>query len=175
LLWIVARDCDGSVFTKRRTLLRFLGVDFMFKNLKTPHGKNPMNHVRNLFFYFVGAAVLTMLLGVGVTAGSILFGLIGSVLVGAVAVAIGIGSTALIRSSLKLMQTGRVIQYSGFIGATYLGYLLIGFLFAGTVTLAQPLLAAVVTFGLAFGSATLMREIPWKGRTWLPKTWPAKK
>lgn len=140
----------------------------MFKNLKTPHGPNPLAHARNLWLYFVAAAAFTTFAGIGVAANGWLAVVLAALLVGSVSIIVGIGTTAVVRRAFNLIQTGRFVQYAGFAFASFLGYVIAGSVLAG-VTVTGALLAGLVTFGIAFGAATLLGEVPWRGRTWLPK------
>jgi hypothetical protein len=140
----------------------------MFKNLKTPHGANPLSHARNLWLYFAGAALVTMLLGCGATASSVLANIGASLVVGTVCILAGVGTTAFVRRAFNLVQTGRVVQYAGFVFASWLGFIAAGSVFGG-VSVSNAPAAGVLTFALAFGAATVMGEIPWRGRSWLPR------
>jgi hypothetical protein len=153
----------------------------MFK-IKTPH-RRPLRHLLNMFglFTFGAAATVGLHLGALVTAGSAsalpIMALVASALTaGAISLLGGVLVTATVRRVLNLVQTGRVIQYTGFTLASLLGLKLAAYFFA-SITLTAPLLAGFSLFAIAFGLATAFGEVPWRGRTWLPmrsKKAPAK-
>lgn len=128
-------------------------------------------HFLNMNGYFIAAAALTLLIGFGMSAGSLLSGLLSAVVIGVTGLTVGLGATILIRQVFGLMQTGRFIQYLSFFLGTWLGVGLASLLFSGLV-ITSAAGAALTTFAFAFGAATLVGEVPWKGRTWLPMRMP---
>jgi hypothetical protein len=76
------------------------------------------------------------------------------------------------RMRLGLMQTGRLVQWASFTFAAYLGLRLCDLVLGGTLAVTSPLLTAVTLFAFAFIPALLMNEVPWRGRTWMPKRMP---
>ncbi|MBX3151940.1 hypothetical protein KF728_17415 [Candidatus Obscuribacterales bacterium] len=121
--------------------------------------------------YFIAAAAITLLLGVGVSAGSLLTGIMAAAIIGVTGMFFGLGVTIALRAVLGLMQTGRVVQYLCFILGSWLGVGLASLLI-GSLSVTSGFGAALATFSLAFGAATLVGEVPWKGRTWLPVRMP---
>lgn len=85
-----------------------------------------------------------------------------------VSVFLGTLTTAMTRAYFGLIQTGRVIQWTGFWLATSLSTGLASYLFTTDATLALSLYNGFVVFTGAFAAAYLLGEIPWRGRTWLP-------
>jgi len=132
------------------------------------------SHFYKMIGYFSGASALALLLGVFISAGGFLPGLVSAVIIGAVALVFGLGSTIALRAVLGLMQTGRIIQYLCFIAGTWLG---IGAasLVVSSLVVTSGFWASLLIFAVAFGAATLVGEVPWKGRTWLPKQMPTRK
>jgi len=140
----------------------------MFK-IKTPH-RRPLRHLLNMYGLFVVAALATMFLPVGatITGGAAPLGVAFTALTaGAIGLLAGIVVTAVTRRVLLLTQTGRLIQYTGFWLASWLGLKAAAYFFAA-ITLSAPALAAFVLFAIAFGAATALGEVPTRGRTWLP-------
>lgn len=144
----------------------------MFK-IKTPH-RRPLRHLLRMYGLFVVAAFATLFLHAGATIGgasasapSLLAVVLTGLTAAAIALLAGILVTAMTRRLLRLTQTGRLIQYTGFWLASWLG-LKAGAYFFSAVTLTYPALAGLVLFAIAFGSATALGEVPWRGRTWLP-------
>lgn len=139
-----------------------------------------MMHPLKVFIFFVVASLVTMFAGVGASlsgdlAWQSMSGLVSALMVGAFALGGGMGITIFSRGAFGLMQTGRIIQWPAFIGSTWEGFTLAAWLFAGTLAVTSGLLASLFTFGLAFGWGYLRKEIPWKGRTWLPMKMPNRK
>ena len=140
----------------------------MFK-IKTPH-RRPLRHLLNMYGLFVVAALATTLLHAGatITGGASLVSVACSALTaGAIGLLAGIVVTAVTRRVLRLTQTGRVIQYTGFWLASWLGLKAAAYFFSA-ITLSAPAFAGFVLFALAFGAATALGEVPTRGRTWLP-------
>jgi hypothetical protein len=128
-------------------------------------------HFLNMIGYFVAAAAVTLFIGFGMSAGSLLSGLLSAVIVGVTGLTFGLGATIVIRQVFGLMQTGRFIQYLSFFLGTWLGVGLASLLISALV-ITSGAGAALTTFAFAFGAATLVGEVPWKGRTWLPIRMP---
>lgn len=140
-----------------------------------------MQHLWKMFFYFLVAAAVTCVFGLGVTAGDLLPTALAAALVSAGALIGGVGSTIALRSLFGLAQVGRLIQYTAFWLSAALSLKLIGIigglLFAASLTVNSALLAGFAVFAMAFASATITGEVQFKGRTWLPmkmKTPPKK-
>lgn len=139
-----------------------------FKNIKTPHG-NPLRHMRNMLGYFLAASLIVIFAGLGASSnGSIVSAVAASAVTAAIGLIGGIFVTMIFRSTFKLVQTGRWLQYAGFWLASWLGLTASAALFVGSVSLTSPLLASFLVFAIGFGSATAFGEVPWRGRTWLP-------
>lgn len=130
-------------------------------------------HFLKMMGYFVVAALITMFVGIGVTAGTILSGVLSAALIGFLGLFLGLVSTILIRGVFGLMQTGRVIQYLCFFFGAWSGVCLSSLLFSSLVVTTGPLTALVVV-AIGFGAATLTGDVPTKGRTWLPMRMPKK-
>ena len=138
------------------------------KNIKTPHG-NPFTHLRNMFGYFLAGALLTVMTGLGAqVVGSVLLAGLGAALAAAIALLGGIFATMIFRTAFQLMQTGRFLQYAGFWLACWLGLKVAAAVFAGSLTLSNSFVASLAFFAIGFGAATVFRQVPWSGRTWLP-------
>ncbi len=130
-------------------------------------------HFLKMIGYFVVAALVTVFVGLGVTAGTILSGILSAGLIGFVGLALGLASTIVLRGMFGLMQTGRIIQYLCFFFGTWAGVCLASLLFSSLAVTSSPLVALIV-FAIAFGAATLTGEVQTKGRTWLPMRMPKK-
>jgi hypothetical protein len=143
----------------------------MFR-IKTPH-RRPLRHMFNMLGLFTFAAIATigLHLGAAINAGPSgipFLALAASALTaGAISLVVGIIVTATVRRALNLVQTGRLIQYSGFCLAGWLGLNLSAYFFSA-ITLTAPFVAGFFLFAIAFGLATALGEVPWRGRTWLP-------
>lgn len=133
--------------------------------VKTPH-RRPWRHLASMFGYFFVAALITTFAGLGASAPSIGTALAASAVTGFVSLVGGIFATMLLRSAFKLVQTGRILQYTGFWLATLPALSLAAWLTGATVGSAP--LAALVVVAIAFAGATAFGEVPTKGRTWLP-------
>lgn len=139
----------------------------MFKRFRTPH-KNPLQHLLNMYVYFlVGAMIVTVgRLGVHATWW---LGAVGAMAISPmVALVFGILVTMVIRRAFGLVQTGRLVQYAGFWLSSFAGLWLAAQFPALTLTITQPVLASLAFFAVSFGMATLFLQVPWRGRTWLP-------
>ncbi len=131
-----------------------------------------MQHLWKMFFYFLAAAAVTTVFGLGVTAGDVLPTALAAVLVSAGALIGGVGLTIGMRALFGLMQVGRLLQYTAFWLSAALSLKIIGIigglLFAASLTVNSALLAGFTVFAIAFAAATITGEVPTKGRTWLP-------
>ena len=131
-----------------------------------------MQHLWKMFFYFLAAAAVTTVFGLGVTAGDVLPTALAAVLVSAGALIGGVGLTIGMRALFGLMQVGRLLQYTAFWLSAALSLKIIGIigglLFAASLTVNSALLAGFTIFAMAFAAATITGEVPTKGRTWLP-------
>lgn len=131
-----------------------------------------MQHLWKMFFYFLAAAAVTTVFGLGVTAGDVLPTALAAVLVSAGALIGGVGLTIGMRALFGLMQVGRLLQYTAFWLSAALSLKLVGIigglLFAASLTVNSALLAGFTVFAIAFAAATITGEVPTKGRTWLP-------
>lgn len=131
-----------------------------------------MQHLWKMFFYFLAAAVVTTVFGLGVTAGDLFPTALAAVLVSAGALIGGVGLTIGMRALFGLMQVGRLLQYTAFWLSAALSLKIIGIigglLFAASLTVNSALLAGFTVFAMAFAAATITGEVPTKGRTWLP-------
>ena len=131
-----------------------------------------MQHLWKMFFYFLTAAAVTTVFGLGVTAGDLLPTALAAVLVSAGALIGGVGLTIGMRAMFGLMQVGRLLQYTAFWLSVALSLKIIGIigglLFAASLTVNSALLAGFTVFAMAFAAATITGEVPTKGRTWLP-------
>jgi hypothetical protein len=154
----------------------------MFKKIKTPH-RQPLLHLAKMFGLFVLAAALTVSLQLG--AESIVPGgasraviatarIEASFTAAAISLLFGILVTAGVRRLFNLVQTGRFIQYAGFWLSSWLGLVCAGRWFEA-FSLSSPALAGFCFFALAFGFATALGVVPWRGRTWLPMQKAVKK
>jgi hypothetical protein len=146
----------------------------MFK-IKTPHRK-PFWHMLKMLVLFLFAAIMTLVLHLGAAISSHEVHLSGATVVAlrysflttaAVSLLAGIIVTATLRRAFNLVQTGRLVQYSGFCLSSWLGLQLSAYFF-GAITLTAPIVASFALFAIAFGLATALGEVPWRGRTWLP-------
>ncbi len=140
-----------------------------------------MQHLWKMFFYFLAAAAVTCVFGLGVSAGDILPTALAATLVSAGALIGGVGLTIGLRAAFGLMQVGRLLQYTAFWLSAALSLKIVGIigglLFAASLTVNSALLAGFTVFAIAFAAATITGEVPTKGRTWLPmkmKTPPKK-
>jgi hypothetical protein len=138
----------------------------MFR-LKTPHAA-PLAHMLRMFGYFLGSTVL-----IGILLQSAFsvpgFSTVASLLVTAtLSLVIGLVLTIVIRRLANLTQTGRFLQYASFWLGSYFAVLLATKLFPGAIWHNAPGFESLLIFALAFGPATYFKEVPWKGRTWLP-------
>ena len=131
-----------------------------------------MQHLWKMFFYFLAAAAVTTVFGLGVNAGDVLPTALATVLVSAGALIGGVGLTIGMRALFGLMQVGRLLQYTAFWLSAALSLKIIGIigglLFAASLTVNSALLAGFTIFAMAFAAATITGEVPTKGRTWLP-------
>ena len=131
-----------------------------------------MQHLWKMFFYFLAAAAVTCVFGLGVSAGDVLPTALAAVLVSAGALIGGVGLTIGMRALFGLMQVGRLLQYTAFWLSAALSLKIIGIigglLFAASLTVNSALLAGFTVFAIAFAAATITGEVPTKGRTWLP-------
>ncbi len=131
-----------------------------------------MQHLWKMFFYFLAAAAVTTVFGLGVSAGDVLPTALAAVLVSAGALIGGVGLTIGMRALFGLMQVGRLLQYTAFWLSAALSLKIIGIigglLFAASLTVNSALLAGFAVFAMAFAAATITGEVPTKGRTWLP-------
>ncbi|MBA4234083.1 MAG: hypothetical protein C0465_26280 [Ralstonia sp.] len=131
-----------------------------------------MQHLWKMFFYFLAAAAVTTVFGLGVSAGDVLPTALAAVLVSAGALIGGVGLTIGMRALFGLMQVGRLLQYTAFWLSAALSLKIIGIigglLFAASLTVNSALLAGFTVFAMAFAAATITGEVPTKGRTWLP-------
>lgn len=128
-----------------------------------------MNHLRNMYLYFLAATFTVFALGFGtsITGSWLLAGLAAAAIAG-VSVVGGIYSTMQMRQRLNLMQTGRLLQYASFIAFAFFAVHVVGFVFAAAITVSSAFFTAIALVALAFGAATLFGEVPTRGRTWLP-------
>lgn len=137
-----------------------------------------MQHLHKMFFYFLAAAAVTFVFGLGVTVDGGLASWLGAVVAGALvsagALAGGVGLTIAMRSAFKLMQVGRFLQYAVFWLAAGLSLKLVGLVFT-SLAVHSALLAGFAIFAIAFAAATITGEVPTKGRTWLPVKMPVRK
>ena len=142
----------------------------MLKMPKTPH-INPLGHFYRMFNYFAASSLITTVLTASFASTLAGWGmaLLASLLIAAGSLAGGILVTMMTRNAFGLIQTGRILQYSGFILSALISTVVVGFLLSAFVSFGSPLLTGLLLFALAFGSATLTGEVPTKGRTWLPK------
>jgi len=131
-----------------------------------------MQHLWKMFFYFLAAAAVTCVFGLGVSAGDVLPTALAAVLVSAGALIGGVGLTIGMRALFGLMQVGRLLQYTAFWLSAAVSLKIIGIigglLFAASLTVNSALLAGFTVFAIAFAAATITGEVPTKGRTWLP-------
>ena len=131
-----------------------------------------MQHLWKMFFYFLAAAAVTTVFGLGVSAGDVLPTALAAVLVSAGALIGGVGLTIGMRALFGLMQVGRLLQYTAFWLSAALSLKIVGIigglLFAASLTVNSALLAGFTVFAIAFAAATITGEVPTKGRTWLP-------
>ena len=131
-----------------------------------------MQHLWKMFFYFLAAAAVTTVFGLGVTAGDVLPTALATVLVSAGALIGGVGLTIGMRALFGLMQVGRLLQYTAFWLSAALSLKIIGIigglLIAASLTVNSALLAGFTILAIEFPAATITGEVPTKGRTWLP-------
>jgi len=128
-----------------------------------------MQHLHKMFFYFLGAAVLVCLLGMGVSAiGGLFLALIAMALVSAGTMAGGVGLTISLRSLFGLMQVGRLVQYASFWLSATVSLWVVDWIFHDSLMVHSAVLAGFAIFAVAFTAATTSGEVPTKGRTWLP-------
>ncbi|MFA7340811.1 MAG: hypothetical protein WC028_28755 [Candidatus Obscuribacterales bacterium] len=140
-----------------------------------------MQHLWKMFFYFLAAAAVTCVFGLGVSAGDILPTALAAALVSAGALIGGVGLTIGLRALFGLMQVGRLLQYTAFWLSAAASLKIVGIIggliFAASLSVNSALLAGFTVFAIAFAAATITGEVPTKGRTWLPmkmKTPPKK-
>ena len=131
-----------------------------------------MQHLHKMFFYFLAAAAVTCVFGLGVSAGDILPTALAAILVSAGALIGGVGLTIGLRALFGLMQVGRLLQYTAFWLSAAASLKIVGIIgglvFAAGLTVNSALLAGFTVFAIAFAAATITGEVPTKGRTWLP-------
>lgn len=138
-----------------------------------------MMHPTKVFLYFLFASAIAMSFGLGVAVTGTLLAqalttVVASAIVGAFSLGGGMGITIASRSVFGLMQTGRAIQWPAFIVSAWAGLAVVGLLFS-SVAVTSGLFASLAIFAMAFGWGYFRKEIPWKGRTWLPKKMPNRK
>ncbi len=143
-----------------------------------------MQHLWKMFFYFLAAAAVTFVFGLGVSAGDILPTALAAILVSAGALIGGVGLTIGLRAAFGLMQVGRLLQYTAFWLSAAASLKIVGIIgglvftdSAASLTVNSALIAGFTVFAIAFAAATITGEVPTKGRTWLPmkmKTPPKK-
>ncbi len=137
-----------------------------------------MMHPYKVFLFFLFATAITALFGVGVAlptgdlAMSMLSLGVTSVVTALCALAGGMGVTISTRATFSLMQTGRLIQWPAFMLSAWAGLSISSFILGAALTVTSGFLASAMIFGLAFGWGYFRKEIPWKGRTWLPAKMP---
>jgi hypothetical protein len=131
-----------------------------------------MQHLWKMFFYFLAAAAVTFVFGLGVSAGDLLPTALAAILVSAGALIGGVGLTIGMRALFGLMQVGRLLQYSAFWLSAAASLKIVGIIggliFAASLSVNSALLAGFTVFAIAFAAATITGEVPTKGRTWLP-------
>ena len=131
-----------------------------------------MQHLWKMFFYFLAAAAVTTVFGLGVSAGDLLPTALAAVLVSAGALIGGVGLTIGMRALFGLMQVGRLLQYTAFWLSAAASLKIVGIIggliFAASLSVNSALLAGFTVFAIAFAAATITGEVPTKGRTWLP-------
>jgi hypothetical protein len=128
-----------------------------------------------MYLYFLVATGLVFGFGIGTSVtGSWLLAALSAAVVAGFAVLGGIFGTMQMRQRLGLMQTGRLVQWASFAFAAFVGLELVGFLLGGTLSVFNPFCSAAAIFAIAFVPALLFGEVPWRGRTWLPKRMPRK-
>lgn len=136
-----------------------------------------MLHPFKIFLYFAVATLLLGILGMSSAAFSApaLLALAGtSIIVGGFSLGGGMGVTIWTRSAFSLMQTGRVIQWPAFCLSAWAGLALSSWLFGSLLTISAGFGSALAIFAGAFAWGYFRKEIPWKGRTWLPRRMPKK-
>lgn len=140
-----------------------------------------MQHLWKMFFYFLAAATVTCVFGLGVSAGDIIPTALAAILVSAGALIGGVGLTIGMRALFGLMQVGRLLQYTAFWLSAAASLKIVGIIggliFAASLSVNSALLAGFTVFAIAFAAATITGEVPTKGRTWMPmkmKTPPKK-
>jgi hypothetical protein len=138
----------------------------MFR-LKTPHAA-PIAHMLRMLGYFLGSTtVMGILLQSALSVPRL--STVASLLVTAfLSLVLGLALTIVIRRLANLTQTGRYLQYASFWLGSYCAVLLATVLFPGVIWHHSHALESLFIFALAFGPATYFKEVPWKGRTWLP-------
>ena len=131
-----------------------------------------MQHLWKMFFYFLAAAAVTCVFGLGVSAGDLLPTALAAILVSAGALIGGVGLTIGMRALFGLMQVGRLLQYTAFWLSAAASLKIVGIIggliFAASLSINSALLAGFTVFAIAFAAATITGEVPTKGRTWLP-------
>lgn len=131
-----------------------------------------MQHLWKMFFYFLAAAAVTCVFGLGVSAGDLLPTALAAILVSAGALIGGVGLTIGMRALFGLMQVGRLLQYTAFWLSAAASLKIVGIIggliFAASLSVNSALLAGFTVFAIAFAAATITGEVPTKGRTWLP-------
>jgi hypothetical protein len=138
----------------------------MFR-IKTPHAA-PLAHMLRMFGYFLySSALIGILLQKSPSVPGI--STVASLLVTAsLSLVLGLLVTIVIRWLATLTQTGRVLQYASFWLGSYSAVLIATAVFPGAIWHYPPSPESLLIVVLAFGGATYLKEVPWKGRTWLP-------
>lgn len=139
-----------------------------FKLPKTPHGNAYMHFLKMLALFTISSAVVT-LLSLGVSLSGVFLqnvGVICGLSLGSLV--LGIFFTMLMRTFFGLIQTGRILQYLGFIASSTAMVYLFSLIFPTVVTASISLLAGAAIFAIAFLPATALGVVPYRKRTWMP-------
>ncbi len=139
----------------------------MFKKFKTPHG-DAGAHLLRMCVIFILASLVDVFAQIGLTySGGIVSEALTAVLLALTTLAGGIVATMVLRTIFELHQTGRVLQYGGFVLASGAA-IKASSLFVPSLQISNLWLAGAMIVLIAFAVATLTGVMPWRKRTWLP-------
>lgn len=132
-------------------------------------------HTFNMICYLAVATLASLVLTGAFYQAKPLALLLASAFTGFVGLLGGLSSTVFLRAAFKLMQTGRIIQYACFFLFIWAGLalsaLIVSAVFVGSAITGGAWTALLAT-AIGFAAATIMGEVPTRGRTWLPQRMP---
>ena len=139
----------------------------MFKKFKTPHG-DAGAHLLRMCVIFILASLVDVFAQIGLSYnGGLVSSALTAVLVALTTLTGGIFCTMILRTIFGLHQTGRILQYAGFVLASGAA-IKATTLFVSSLQVNNLWLSGAVITLIAFAIATLTGVMPWRKRTWLP-------